>query len=81
MYDLASQHRGLLLNVEHRFYGNSFPILDTKVNSLEYLTSDQALADLARLIDHVKANYSTYSSQVILYIILYIIYIYIYIYI
>jgi hypothetical protein len=67
MYDLASQHRGLLLNVEHRFYGSSYPILDTKVSSLEYLTSDQALADLARLIDHVKANLSTYSSQVILY--------------
>jgi hypothetical protein len=65
MYNLAQEHRGLLVDVEHRFYGNSFPILNTELNSLEYLTSDQALADLARLLEHIKAQYSTNSSQVI----------------
>lgn len=34
-------------------------------NSLEYLSSQQALADLARLLAHVKKAYNTDSSQVI----------------
>ena len=29
MYELAQQHRGLLVNVEHRFYGDSFPFADS----------------------------------------------------
>jgi hypothetical protein len=29
MYELAQQHRGLLVNVEHRFYGDSFPVADS----------------------------------------------------
>lgn len=29
MYELAQEHQGLLLNVEHRFYGDSFPFNDS----------------------------------------------------
>lgn len=65
MYNLAQEHHGLLVDVEHRFYGGSFPINNTEIDSLEFLTSDQALADLARLLEYVKDQYQTNSSKVI----------------
>jgi hypothetical protein len=36
-----------------------------RAGSLEYLSSQQALADLARLLAHIKTSYNTESSQVI----------------
>ena len=65
MYDLATEHSGLLVDVEHRFYGDSYPFNDTTLESLQYLTSDQALADLARLLEQVKETYNAAGSQVI----------------
>ena len=65
IYDLAEEHQGLLVDVEHRFYGKSFPTDDTSLDSLEYLTSEQALADLARLLTYVMETYNTTSSKVI----------------
>eukprot|EP00127_Corallochytrium_limacisporum_P005469 Clim_evm17s206 gene=Clim_evmTU17s206 len=46
--DLAEEHGALLLAPEHRFYGESRPLPDLSVRSLEYLSSAQALEDLAR---------------------------------
>ena len=65
MYNLAQEHRGLLVDVEHRFYGDSFPTADTSTSNLKYLSAEQALADLARLIDFIKTQYNTQSSKVI----------------
>ena len=65
MYQLAQEHEGLLVGVEHRFYGNSFPTADTSVDSLQYLTSDQALADLARLLHDLMVDLDTINSKVI----------------
>ena len=65
MYQLAQEHNGLLVNVEHRFYGASFPTNDTSVESLQYLTSDQALADLARLLQDLMAELETTDSKVV----------------
>ena len=65
MYQLAQQHDGLLVSVEHRFYGASFPTNDTSVASLQYLTSDQALADLARLLQDLMTQLGTTNSKVI----------------
>ena len=47
--------RSLTLDREHRFYGESRPTADMSVESLVYLTSEQALADLARFITYVNA--------------------------
>ncbi|GLE05727.1 hypothetical protein PINS_up014775 [Pythium insidiosum] len=53
---LAEKHRALLVAVEHRFYGKSYPTADMSLENLRFLTSEQALADLARfhafLTDH-----------------------------
>ena len=55
MYELARAHGALVLALEHRFYGESRPTADLSDASLAFLTSAQALADLARFIAHVNA--------------------------
>lgn len=49
-YNLAQSNQGLLVNLEHRFYGESYPTIDMSTSNLKYLSADQALADLARFI-------------------------------
>lgn len=65
LYNLAQEHRALLVDVEHRFYGKSFPTADDSTANLRYLTSAQALADLARIIGHVKSELDTRHSRVV----------------
>lgn len=65
MFQLAKQHQGLLIAVEHRYYGQSMPTNDTSMKSLAYLSSTQALADLARIIGYIKTQYNTQDSKVI----------------
>ena len=55
----------MLVNVEHRFYGESYPTVDMSTVNLQYLSSEQGLADLARIIPFVKSKYNTASSKVI----------------
>jgi hypothetical protein len=65
MYELAQKHNAMLVDIEHRFYGKSLPTKDVSTKSLTYLSSDQALADLARLITHIKKEYNSKGSRVI----------------
>lgn len=65
MYELATTHKGLLLDVEHRFYGYSYPTQDSSLPNLQYLSAEQGLADLARIIAYVKKVYNTEDSKVI----------------
>ncbi|XP_053962487.1 putative serine protease K12H4.7 [Anastrepha ludens] len=55
MHDIAKQHNGMLYYVEHRFYGNSWPLGDAAVENLKFLNARQALADLAHFIHQLKA--------------------------
>eukprot|EP01063_Lacrimia_lanifica_P007146 TRINITY_DN14523_c0_g1_i1.p1 TRINITY_DN14523_c0_g1~~TRINITY_DN14523_c0_g1_i1.p1 ORF type:complete len:546 (+),score=150.30 TRINITY_DN14523_c0_g1_i1:61-1698(+) len=55
MSDLAKQHSALLVTVEHRFYGESYPTPDMSDANMQYLSSEQALADLARIVTYIKA--------------------------
>jgi len=48
---VAKDHGGLLVTLEHRYYGASQPFPDWSTKNLEYLTSQQALADTAYFID------------------------------
>lgn len=41
----------MLVVLEHRFYGESYPSLDDSLETLQLLTSQQALADAAYFID------------------------------
>lgn len=49
--------------MEHRFYGKSKPTEDLGVDNLRYLTSEQALADLAVFINAVNEEFNL-SSEV-----------------
>lgn len=48
---VGADNNALLVTLEHRFYGASQPFPDWKTRNLEYLTSEQALADTAYFID------------------------------
>ncbi|ETV65669.1 hypothetical protein H257_17664 [Aphanomyces astaci] len=51
---LVIQHKALLLSLEHRYYGQSYPTPDMTVENLAHLTIiAQALKDLARFHGHV----------------------------
>eukprot|EP00123_Amoebidium_parasiticum_P006665 comp17566_c0_seq1/m.17172 comp17566_c0_seq1/g.17172 ORF comp17566_c0_seq1/g.17172 comp17566_c0_seq1/m.17172 type:complete len:507 (-) comp17566_c0_seq1:493-2013(-) len=47
MVEYARQFNALAVGLEHRFFGKSQPTGDLKTESLRFLTSQQALADLA----------------------------------
>ena len=63
IHDLAAAHGAMLVTLEHRFYGESYPTKTMDNNSLEYLSSSQALADLARFITWFKDHEMHTSSQ------------------
>lgn len=56
MFDMAKELSGVLYYTEHRYYGKSLPTSDTSTRNLKYLTVEQALADLAHFIEHIKAS-------------------------
>jgi hypothetical protein len=56
---LAQKTQGLILVLEHRFYGESMPFGQQSLNfdKLKYLTTEQALKDLAYFIMTVQAKH------------------------
>ncbi|XP_059157191.1 lysosomal Pro-X carboxypeptidase-like isoform X3 [Physella acuta] len=59
MWDIAADFKALLVFAEHRYYGESLPFgpeTYQNVSNLNYLTSEQALADFVELINYLKTN-------------------------
>uniref|UniRef100_K3XC23 Uncharacterized protein n=1 Tax=Globisporangium ultimum (strain ATCC 200006 / CBS 805.95 / DAOM BR144) TaxID=431595 RepID=K3XC23_GLOUD len=54
---MAKEHRALLVAVEHRYYGKSYPTEDMSLANLRYLSSEQALADLAQFHAFLSDKY------------------------
>ena len=54
MATLAEKHGALMVAVEHRFYGESQPTADMSTDNLRFLTSEQGLADLAKVTAYLK---------------------------
>ena len=54
MGHLAKKMGALMLALEHRYYGASIPVANMSVENLRYLSSSQALADLARFIEYIR---------------------------
>ena len=68
MWDIAPEFNALLVFGEHRYYGNSKPFgadtfKDPKSGKLKYLSSEQALADYARLLPYVQSMYEGATSS------------------
>ncbi|TMW67160.1 hypothetical protein Poli38472_012276 [Pythium oligandrum] len=60
---LAQKHRALLVAVEHRFYGKSYPTTDMSLPNLRYLSSEQALADLAHFHAFLTQKYGLLDAK------------------
>ncbi|XP_037068422.1 LOW QUALITY PROTEIN: putative serine protease K12H4.7 [Pollicipes pollicipes] len=56
--EYAKQYNALCFQLEHRFYGKSYPTEDMSVENLRYLSSEQALADLAAFSAAMTSEYS-----------------------
>ncbi|KAJ2516104.1 hypothetical protein H4217_004793 [Coemansia sp. RSA 1939] len=63
--ELAAATGGMVVSVEHRFYGQSNPLPDLSGNSLKYLTVDNVLEDFASVVRAIKANETATNSTVI----------------
>ncbi|KAM3458307.1 hypothetical protein MY3296_000513 [Beauveria thailandica] len=51
---LARATGGIVLVLEHRYYGTSFPVPDLSRDNYRFLTTEQAVADAAYLAQHAK---------------------------
>ncbi|XP_017887879.1 putative serine protease K12H4.7 [Ceratina calcarata] len=67
MYELASKHNATMYYTEHRYYGKSRPTPNISSSNLQYLSVDQALADLAYFIQSRKNLEGFENSTVIVF--------------
>jgi pimeloyl-ACP methyl ester carboxylesterase len=59
LYEWAKKTGGLLVSIEHRYYGKSQPAEDWSYRNLRFLTMEQALADAAYFIrQYLVPNYN-----------------------
>jgi pimeloyl-ACP methyl ester carboxylesterase len=64
MVELAPKHGALMLALEHRYYGPSMPNEgDFSNENLRFLSTEQALVDLAHFISTMKSEFKLTSSN------------------
>ncbi|XP_028171443.1 putative serine protease K12H4.7 [Ostrinia nubilalis] len=59
----AERFKAIMFNLEHRFYGESHPTKDMSTKNLVYLSSSQALGDLAAFIKAMNVEYKLPKDQ------------------
>lgn len=52
--DIAQSHSGHVFVLEHRYYGESIPVDDLSIENLQWLNTEQALADIVIFIEMVR---------------------------
>jgi len=55
MWSLAEEHSALMISLEHRYYGESQPVPDMSNENMQYLTSEQALEDIAHFVAFINS--------------------------
>lgn len=65
--DYAKHFGALCVMLEHRYYGESRPTSDMSIKNLVYLSSEQALADLANFIHFANQHYVPKGAKWILF--------------
>jgi len=60
---VGANNSALLITLEHRYYGASQPFADWSTHNLEFLTSEQALADVAYFIDAKNQQFITENGR------------------
>lgn len=63
---LAEDQGAMVVSLEHRFYGDSIPNNSTVTANMQWLTVEQALADLNQFIDFVRQDLGTDTSKVVI---------------
>ena len=63
MVDYAEEVGALILAIEHRYYGESIPVDDFSTPSLRFLSSHQALADIASFHSHISSLFGLESGN------------------
>eukprot|EP01129_Flabellula_baltica_P004404 TRINITY_DN1528_c0_g1_i14.p1 TRINITY_DN1528_c0_g1~~TRINITY_DN1528_c0_g1_i14.p1 ORF type:complete len:381 (+),score=77.43 TRINITY_DN1528_c0_g1_i14:726-1868(+) len=63
MVHYAQKHGALLVALEHRFYGESHPFPQMTTENLQYLNSQQALADAAYFLSGFKESHGMPSDN------------------
>lgn len=60
---MAKENNGILFYTEHRYYGLSRPTSNTTTENLQFLSIDQALADVAIFIDFIKKSSPNFKNS------------------
>jgi pimeloyl-ACP methyl ester carboxylesterase len=61
--EMAKHFGGLILSLEHRFYGESMPTADSSTANLRYLSSEQALADAAWFAQNIGSTFGLNGDE------------------
>lgn len=65
IWDLAVSENALVVFAEHRYFGESIPQLQGTDNCLSFLSSEEALADYASLINRFRREWGAKDSAFI----------------
>lgn len=65
IWDLAKSANALVVFAEHRYFGESIPQIEGMDNCLAYLSSEEALADYASLVNRIRQEMGGKDSPVI----------------
>lgn len=69
MWESAGSYNALLVFAEHRYYGKSLPFGESEIlkGHTDFLSTEQALADYAALIVHLRQSLNAPSSPVVVF--------------
>ncbi|KAJ6632715.1 Thymus-specific serine protease [Pseudolycoriella hygida] len=67
MVDIARQNNGSLFTFDYRFFGTNRPTDNATFENLQFLTTEQILADLAQFVSYVKLFHDVYGGNTIVY--------------